>query len=163
MGDDRGYFMRSYDRSIFEEHGLVTDWVQENQSYSKRKGVIRGLHFQAPPHTETKLVRVVQGAVLDVFVDLRTASDTYGKWGSVELSEEKNNLVYIPRGFAHGFCTLTETSMVQYKVDNTYTPQAEGTINWNDPDIGIHWPVENPLVSEKDYNAALFKSFSSPF
>ncbi|MFC1488305.1 dTDP-4-dehydrorhamnose 3,5-epimerase [Thermodesulfobacteriota bacterium] len=163
MEDERGYFMRTYDESIFKNHGLNLAWVQENQSLSKHKGIIRGLHFQKPPHSETKLVRVAKGAILDVFMDLRKGSKTYGKWDAIELSEENQQMVYIPKGFAHGFCTLSEESLVLYKVDNFYTPEAEGGLRWNDNTLGIDWPVKDPLVSPKDQKLGLFKDFVSPF
>lgn len=140
-GDTRGYFMRTYDRKIFEENKLVTGWVQENQSYSKEKFTLRGMHFQKPPHAETKLVRAVQGMVFDAFVDLRRSSPTYGKWGAVTLDAAKHNMVYIPKGCAHGYLTLSEDSVVTYKVDSAYAPEAEGGVMWNDPDVGIDWPL----------------------
>jgi dTDP-4-dehydrorhamnose 3,5-epimerase len=149
--DRRGYFARSYDREIFAEHGLNTDWVQENQSQSILKNTIRGLHFQHPPFTETKLVRVVQGAVLDVFVDIRKDSETFGQWDRVELTEDNLKYVYIPKGFAHGFRSLTEIATVQYKVDSVYSAEHDAGIFWNDDDLQIDWGnVRDPLVSEKD-------------
>lgn len=161
--DSRGYFMRTFCRDIFRRHGLQSEWVQENQSLSRAKHTIRGLHFQKPPHSETKLIRVLCGAILDVFVDLRLDSRTYGKWDSVALSEENGKMVYIPRGFAHGFCTLTDDSVVLYKVDNMYAPESEGNLRWNDPEIGIKWPTKDPILSEKDQKAPLFRDFVSPF
>jgi len=149
--DQRGYFARSYDREIFTANGLNTNWVQENQSQSIQKDTIRGLHFQHPPFTETKLVRVVQGAILDVFVDIRKDSETFGQWDSVELTEDNFKYVYIPKGFAHGFRTLTEIATVQYKVDCVYSPEHDAGIFWNDEDLQIAWGnVDDPLVSEKD-------------
>lgn len=163
LRDDRGCFMRAYDEAIFREHGLTTAWVQENQSSSIRRGVVRGLHFQKPPHAETKLVRAVVGAALDVFVDLRKGSPTYGRWDSVELTASNMNCVYVPKGFAHGYCTLTDESVVLYKVDSRYTPEAEGGIRWNDPDLAITWPVENPLLSPKDLKLPLLRDFATLF
>jgi len=163
LRDGRGYFMRAYDEAIFREHGLTTAWVQENQSSSIRRGVIRGLHFQKPPHAETKLVRAVVGAVLDVFVDLRKGSSTYGRWDSVELTARNMNCVYVPKGFAHGYCTLTAKSVVLYKVDSRYTPEAEGGIRWNDPDLAIAWPAGNPLLSPKDLKLPLLRGFATLF
>jgi dTDP-4-dehydrorhamnose 3,5-epimerase len=160
--DERGYFMRVYDEATFQENGLTTAWVQENQSFSKQ-GVIRGLHFQKPPHAETKLVRVVVGTVWDVFVDLRKNSSTYGQWDAIEISEDNKKLVYIPTGFGHGFCALTETALVLYKVDETYHPESEGSLKWNDESLGITWPVKQPLTSPKDAKAMSFKDFVSPF
>jgi dTDP-4-dehydrorhamnose 3,5-epimerase len=165
IGDSRGYFMRSYDKTLFVENGLQTDWQQENQSYSSRLHTVRGLHFQKPPYSETKLVRVVQGKILDVFLDLRKDSETYGQWDSIELSDDNNKIIYIPRGFAHGFCTLTEHTIVQYKVDNTYTPSHEGGILWNDPAVGVNWGIkeETAFLSERDKSLVSFSSFDSPF
>ncbi len=161
--DERGYFMRTYDAAIFRKHGLSNDWVQENQSYSRLRGIVRGLHFQRPPHTETKLVRVSSGAVLDVLVDLRTASPTYGQWDTVELSVERQNMAYVPKGFAHGFCTLTSDVLVHYKVDAYYAPDHEGGLRWNDATLAIPWPDFATLVSEKDSHQPLFQDFVSPF
>jgi len=151
--------MRVYDEEIFKKAGLHRHWVQESHSRSEKKDVIRGLHFQLPPFAETKLVRCVRGAVYDVFVDLRKNSPSFGKWGNVELSEEKHNMVYIPRGFAHGFCTLTTESDVVYKVDNAYTPEAECGLLWNDPDLAIAWPVSQPVLSIKDAHNVTLKEF----
>jgi dTDP-4-dehydrorhamnose 3,5-epimerase len=142
--------MRWYDRETFARAGLPTDWVQGNESRSARN-VVRGLHFQRPPHAETKLVRAVHGRVHDVFVDLRRGSPTFGQWDALELSDKSANAVLIPRGFAHGFCALSEEALVSYLVDHVYTPEAEGGLLWNDPALGIAWPIEGaPIVSEKD-------------
>lgn len=162
-GDERGYFMRSYDREIFAARGLQTEWIQENQSLSMQLHIVRGLHFLLPPHTETKLVRAVQGKILDVFVDLRKDSETFGQWDSIELSEDNFKAVYIPKGFAHGFCTLTEKVVVQYKVDSAYVGSSDAGIRWNDPKIGINWKVENPIISARDAELQFFASFDSPF
>jgi dTDP-4-dehydrorhamnose 3,5-epimerase len=162
-GDERGYFMRVWDEQLSRQHGLTTAWMQENQSLSRRKGIIRGLHFQRPPHAETKMIRVAAGAILDVFVDLRKGSHTYGQWDSVELSAQNHRGVYIPRGFAHGFCTLTEEALVVYKVDAYYAPESEGGIRWDDEVLQINWPTRDPLVSEKDKRLPSFKEFVSPF
>ncbi|MDQ4121008.1 MAG: dTDP-4-dehydrorhamnose 3,5-epimerase [Acidobacteriota bacterium] len=162
-GDERGYFMRTYDREIFRANGLQTEWMQENQSLSTQLNTIRGLHFLLPPHTETKLVRTVQGKILDVFVDLRRESETFGQWDSIELSEENHRAVYIPKGFAHGFCTLTERAVVQYKVDSLYVGEADAGIRWNDSAIGIKWNARNPILSERDKNLPLLAEFDSPF
>ncbi len=161
--DERGFFMRTADREIFRRYGLDRDWVQENHSRSMQKGILRGLHFQFPPHAESKLVRCVRGAVLDVFVDLRKGSPTFGMWDSVELSEENDTMVFISRGFAHGYCTLTAVSDVLYKVDNRYAPEAEGGILWNDPDLAIRWPEENPVLSQKDRNNMTLVQFVEKF
>lgn len=157
--DERGFFMRAYDVGLFEQAGLHRQWMQENHSRSEHRGIIRGLHFQFPPFAETKLVRCVRGAVLDVFVDLRAGSPTFGQWDSIELSEENKKLIFIPRGFAHGFCTLTEESEVLYKVDNVYNREHEGGLLWSDPDIAIEWPVQTPLLSEKDSRNMTLRAF----
>jgi dTDP-4-dehydrorhamnose 3,5-epimerase len=161
--DARGYFMRAYDREFFAARGLATEWVQENQSLSVQRGTIRGLHFQVPPCAETKLVRVVSGALLDVFVDLRKGSPTYGRHEAVELSAENRRMVYIPKGFAHGFCTLTDNVVVQYKVDHPYAPAHEGGLLWNDPTLAIPWPVREPILSARDQGLGPFAGWVSPF
>lgn len=159
LGDNRGFFMRTFDESIFKEKDISRTWVQENHSRSETKGIIRGLHFQLPPYSETKMVRCIKGAVLDVFVDLRADSDTFGQWDSIELSEENKKMVLIPRGFAHGFCTLTDISEVLYKVDNYYAPTAELGLLWNDQQINIDWPKIKPILSEKDKKNLSFRDF----
>lgn len=159
--DERGFFMRTYDISSFEQNGLCTTWLQENHSRSERKGIIRGLHFQVEPFHETKLVRCISGSVWDVAVDLRPESATFGRWISCILSAENRKMLYIPRGFAHGFCTLTSVSEVIYKVDNIYSPFHERGIIWNDAEIGIEWPVSFPVLSEKDRNNMSFKDYKS--
>jgi dTDP-4-dehydrorhamnose 3,5-epimerase len=157
--DERGFFMRVYDKMLFEKSGLRFDWLQENHSRSEMKGIIRGLHFQRPPFSETKLVRCIRGAVMDVFVDLRDDSPTFGHWDSIELSESNCKMVLIPRGFAHGFCTLTAGSEVLYKVDNLYSKEHELGLLWNDGDLNITWPVENPFLSDKDKNNLTLHEF----
>lgn len=157
--DARGFFMRTFDDNIFREKGLDRKWVQENHSRSEQKGILRGLHLQLPPFSETKLVRCICGAVLDVFVDLRKDSHFFGKWDSIELSAENKRMVFIPRGFAHGFCTLTEISEVVYKVDNMYSRDNEVGLLWNDPMLNINWPVDNPILSEKDKKNLTLKQF----
>lgn len=162
--DERGYFVMTYEAPLFERHGLVIQWVQENQSRSVRN-VVRGMHFQTPPATETKLVRVVRGAIWDCFVDLRKDSPTFGQWDAVELSEDRQNMAYIPKGFAHGFCVLSDIAVVCYKVDHLYVPSAQGGLRWNDPSLAIAWPI-NPadaIVSAKDKETPLFGGWKSPF
>jgi len=161
--DNRGFFMRTFDDTIFKENGMERKWVQENHSRSEEKGIIRGLHFQLPPFTETKLVRCVKGAVLDVFVDLRKGSETFGSWDSIELSEENKKMIFIPRGFAHGFCTLTDISEVLYKVDNFYSSDSESGLIWNDEDVAIDWPIESPILSSKDSKNHSLKEFKNKY
>lgn len=163
ISDSRGFFMRAYDREIFAQHGLDRNWVQENHSRSEQKGTIRGLHFQMPPYSETKLIRCIKGSVLDVFVDLRLNSPTFGQWDSVVLSEENKKYAYVPRGFAHGFCTLTEISEVLYKVDSIYKPDYEAGLIWNDGDLNIDWKTESPILSEKDRKNITLKEFISKY
>lgn len=161
--DERGFFMRTYDENFFTINGIHRQWVQENHSCSLKKGILRGMHFQFPPHDETKVVRVVNGKIFDVLVDLRKNSPTFGRWESLELSAENKKMLYIPKGCAHGFCTLSDSCDVLYKVDNFYHPEAEGSILWNDPDVGIHWPFRNPMLSEKDKNAMTLTEFKEKF
>ncbi len=161
--DHRGYFMRAYDNVIFKKYGIRRNWVQENQSLSKKSGTIRGLHFQFPPYTETKLVRVISGEVYDAILDLRKGSPTFGEWDSFLLSEKNRMMLFIPRGFAHGMCTLTDNCVMFYKVDSYYDAVSEGGIKWNDPDIGIPWSVDNPILSEKDSKAKSFKEFKETY
>lgn len=163
VGDNRGYFVETYRQDLFAEHGLATNWVQENQSLSSQKDTVRGLHFQRPPHTEAKLVRVLQGIALDVIVDLRVDSPTYGQYEAIELSESNHRLLYIPKGFGHGFCTLSENMVISYKVDAYYAPGAASGILWNDPDIAIDWPVTQPIMSERDKELGTLAEFESPF
>jgi dTDP-4-dehydrorhamnose 3,5-epimerase len=158
--DKRGFFMRAYDEDIFESHGLHRHWVQENHSLSVKKETLRGFHFQFPPAAETKLVRVISGEVFDVFVDLRKGSPTFGQWDSIVLSAENKKMLYIPRGFGHGMCTLQDNSTMLYKVDSYYAPDKEGTIKWDDPQLAVKWPLrEKPIISEKDAKAKSFKEF----
>lgn len=161
--DERGYFMRCWDNEIAAREGLVTSWVQENESFNDRKLTLRGLHFQAPPHAETKLVRVTSGAIFDVFVDLRKSSETYGQWDSVELSPDNHRMAYIPKGFAHGYCTLTEDACVIYKVDECYAPSSEGGLRWNDETLGIAWPRGAPVLSPRDQSLPELRDLKSPF
>lgn len=153
FGDHRGWFMESYSKKKMEEAGLFYDFVQDNLSFSAKKGTLRGLHYQKGEAAQAKLVRVAKGAVWDVAVDMREGSPTYKKWIGVELSAENKKQVLIPRGFLHGFVTLTDDVEFAYKEDNYYNPQADGNIAWNDPDIGVEWGVQNPIISEKDKKA----------
>ena len=151
FGDSRGYFFESYSQKKFDEQVRKIEFVQDNESKS-RYGVLRGLHFQKGKDAQSKLVRVVKGRVLDVAVDIRKGSPTFGQYVAVELTEENHRQVFVPRGFAHGFSVLSEEAVFQYKCDNLYAPHAEGAIAWDDPDIGIDWhlPVEDVLLSAKD-------------
>lgn len=162
--DARGYFFESFSQREFEEKVRPIHFVQDNESMSSY-GVMRGLHFQRPPFTQSKLVRCVMGAVLDVAVDIRKGSPTYGQHVAVELTEDNHRQFFVPRGFAHGFAVLSETAFFQYKCDNFYAPQADGGISIKDDSLGIDWkiPVEHALLSEKDIKHALLKDFDSPF
>ncbi len=161
--DERGFFTETYSKKKLEELGIVADFVQDNRSMSVKKGVLRGLHYQLPPETQTKLVSVTKGSVYDVIVDLRKDSPTFGKWEGFELTAENFLMLFVPRGFAHGFCTLEDNTEFQYKCDNYYAPASEGAIIWNDPMLNITWPIENPTLSEKDSKAQPFSEFNSPF
>lgn len=150
FGDHRGFFMESWSERAFHEAGLHYTFVQDNHSSSTVKGTLRGIHFQRGDKAQAKLVRCVRGAVLDVAVDLRPNSLTYKKWVGVELSEENKRMLMIPRGFGHGFVTLTDHVEFLYKADNPYAPESEGGIRWNDPELNIDWGVEHPVLSAKD-------------
>lgn len=163
FGDHRGFFMESWNQRTMEEAGLFYDFVQDNHSLSTVKGTLRGIHFQKGDKAQAKLVRCVRGAVLDVAVDLRHDSSTYKQWVSVELSEENKKQLLIPRGFGHGFVTLTDHVEFLYKVDNYYAPEADGGIRWNDPDIGVEWGVKHPVLSEKDQHNPFLKDIDSVF
>jgi len=162
--DARGYFFESFSQQLFTEKVSDTVFVQDNESRSTY-GVLRGLHFQRPPMAQAKLVRVVEGSVLDVAVDIRVGSPTYGQHVSVELSAENKRQLFIPRGFAHGFVVLSPTVVFQYKCDNYYSPEHDGGIAWNDPDLNIDWqvPVGDVVLSEKDTKHIAFKEFTSEF
>ena len=165
FGDARGYFLESFNAKEFaEKTGLNINFVQDNESMSTY-GVMRGLHFQRPPYSQTKLVRCVKGTVLDVAVDIRKGSPTYGQHVAVELTEDNHRQFFVPRGFAHGFAVLSETAVFQYKCDNFYAPQADGGISILDESLGIDWkiPTDKALLSEKDTKHALLKDFDSPF
>jgi len=152
FGDERGFFSETYNRQRFAEAGIDLDFVQDNHARSAQAGTVRGLHFQTPPFAQDKLLRVVKGAVLDVAVDVRHGSPTYGKHVAVELSEGAWNQILVPVGFAHGYCTLTSDTEVIYKVTNYYAPKNDAGMLWNDPELGIEWPVrpEDAILSDKD-------------
>ncbi|OKL41064.1 dTDP-4-dehydrorhamnose 3,5-epimerase [Pontibacter flavimaris] len=160
--DDRGYFMETFSMKWFEPLGLRPDFVQDNQSVSK-KGVLRGLHFQKPPHAQAKLVRVTTGKALDIAVDLRKESPTYGQHVACVLDAERQNVFYVPEGFAHGFVALEDDTTFLYKCTDFYAPDTEGGILWNDPSLGIDWGIAEPLVSPKDEVLPTLEGFSSPF
>lgn len=163
FGDNRGFFMESWNKKKLEEAGLFYDFVQDNHSKSTVKGTLRGIHFQKGDKAQAKLVRCVKGAVLDVAVDLRKNSSTFKQWVSVELSAENKKQLLIPRGFGHGFVTLTDDVEFLYKADNFYAPEADAGIRWNDPDIGVEWGIENPILSEKDKKNPFLKDFKELF
>lgn len=162
--DARGYFFESYNKKVFDELVGPVDFVQDNESMSSR-GVMRGLHFQRPPHTQAKLVRCVRGEVLDVAVDIRRGSPTYGRHAACLLTESNHRQFFVPRGFAHGFAVLSETAVFQYKCDNYYAPEADGGISIVDPSLGIDWRIDasEALLSEKDTKHPMLKEFDSPF
>jgi dTDP-4-dehydrorhamnose 3,5-epimerase len=165
FADNRGYFEETYNKRVFEEAGIPADFVQDNQSLSARRGTIRGLHFQIPPKAQAKLVRVLAGSIFDVAVDLRSDSERFGRWCGVELSAENGKQLFVPRGFAHAFCTLEPNTLVAYKVDEFYSGPHDGGLRFDDPRIGIEWPVaaDAMTVSEKDRNLPPLDSFQSPF
>lgn len=162
FSDARGYFFESYKKKSFLEKGIQVDFVQDNQSLSS-KNVLRGLHFQLPPFAQGKLVRVIRGAVLDVALDIRKNSETFGKHFSIELTEENFTMLWIPEGFAHGFATLSDNTIFSYKCTNYYEKLAEQTILWNDNDLNIDWRIDEPLLSDKDCQGQRFSEFISPF
>ncbi|SHE14259.1 dTDP-4-dehydrorhamnose 3,5-epimerase [Chlamydia abortus] len=155
--DSRGFFMESYNERKLRELGIQHNFVQDNHSLSVDPGVIRGLHYQLNPKAQTKLVRVTAGAVYDVVVDIRRGSPTFGQWIGVILSAHNHRQLLVPKGFAHGFCTLVPNTEVQYKVDEYYSPECDRGILWNDPELGIDWPVTNPVLSEKDKGHPVLK------
>lgn len=164
FGDHRGFFMETYSAPKLAEGGITCPFVQDNHSLSEHARVLRGLHFQAPPHAQDKLVRVVRGRVWDVAVDIRRGSPTYGKWVAAELSAENDTQIFVPVGFAHGFVTLEPATEVLYKVSDIYAPETEGGIIWNDPDLAIPWPFDgDPSLSSKDAVLPRFAEFESPF
>ena len=155
FGDARGWFMESWSQRKMEEAGIRAEFLQDNHSYSATRGTLRGLHYQLNPMSQAKLLRCVRGSILDVAVDIRKGSPQYAEWTAVELSAENKKQLFIPRGFAHGFLTLTDDVEVQYKADNYYAPECDGNIRWNDPEIGIEWPFAPVILSEKDEKAPL--------
>jgi dTDP-4-dehydrorhamnose 3,5-epimerase len=155
FGDARGWFMESWSQKKMEDIGISVDFVQDNHSFSAEKGTLRGLHYQLNPMAQAKMLRVSRGAIFDVAVDIRRGSPTFAKWVGVELSAENYRQLFIPRGFAHGFITLTDDVEVQYKADNFYSPDCDGNIRWDDPEIGVVWPISPRVLSDKDSSAPL--------
>ena len=160
--DDRGYFFESFNQNEFTKNSIDLDFVQDNQSLSQ-KGVLRGLHFQEPPYAQAKLIRVISGSVLDIAVDIRKNSPTYGKHLSIVLSSENKKMFFIPEGFAHGFLTLEDNTIFSYKCSNFYNTNSENSILWNDNLLNIAWNIDSPILSEKDKIAQSFKDFITPF
>lgn len=165
FGDARGFFAESYSARGFAEQGVTPVFVQDNHSLSATPGTIRGLHFQAPPHAQDKLVRCGRGALFDVAVDIRSGSPTYGQWTGVELTAQNGRQLLVPRGFAHGFITRLPDTEIVYKCSDYYAPETEGALRWDDPDLGIDWGlgVQAPTLSDKDATAPPFAGFISPF
>ncbi|OZB17109.1 MAG: dTDP-4-dehydrorhamnose 3,5-epimerase [Hyphomonas sp. 34-62-18] len=165
FGDDRGFFSETYNAEKFKAAGIDADFVQDNHSLSAQTGTVRGLHFQAPPFAQAKLVRCLRGAIVDVAVDVRKGSPTYGKWVKAELSAENGVQIYVPRGFLHGFATLVPDTEIAYKVDNYYSKECDGAVIWNDPSLAIDWGIDpaTATLSAKDSAAQSFAEFASPF
>jgi dTDP-4-dehydrorhamnose 3,5-epimerase len=165
FADARGYFMETYQRDRFRELGIAADFVQDNEAASARAGTIRGLHFQKPPHAQGKLVRVVKGAIFDVAVDIRAGSPTYGQWAGATLTAATGEQIWVPRGFAHGYCTLEDDTVVAYKCDNPYAPEVEGGIHFADPALALEWPVarDAATVSGKDDALPPLDAIGTPF
>jgi len=163
FGDERGFFSESYNKQVLETLGITYSFVQDNVSYSAEAGTIRGLHFQKNPKAQTKLIQVMQGAIYDVIVDLRKDSPTFKQWRGYILSADNHRQLLVPKGFAHGFCTITGNVNVQYKVDELYSPENDRGIAYDDPDIGIIWPMNNPIMSEKDTKHPQLKDADNNF
>jgi dTDP-4-dehydrorhamnose 3,5-epimerase len=162
FGDERGFFLEAYKASAFAEQGIHDHFVQDNHSHSTQ-GVLRGLHYQRPPKAQAKLVRTLQGEIFDVVVDIRRGSPTYGQWVGVTLSARDARMLYVPCGFAHGFCVLSQTADVVYKVSAEYAPETEGGLLWNDPDLDIQWPLAAPILVEKDTQYPRFRDSDPVF
>ena len=163
FGDARGWFAETWNAARMADAGLDLPWVQDNHSFSAEKGTVRGLHFQSPPRAQDKLVRCTRGAILDVAVDFRAGSPSFAKWVAVELSAENGRQLLVPKGFLHGFVTLTDDTEVQYKCTDLYSPENDGAVRWNDPVIGIDWGTTAPVLSVKDAKAPLLADVTSPF
>ncbi len=165
FSDDRGFFCETYNARAFKAAGVEADFVQDNHSYSAKQGTVRGLHYQAPPHAQSKLVRVLRGSIIDIAVDARKASPTFGKWVKAELSAENGKQIFVPKGFLHGFLTLEPDTEVAYKVDAFYDGASDGSVKWNDPGLAIDWGVNESgaSLSAKDASAQSWSDFKSPF
>ncbi|MED4599487.1 dTDP-4-dehydrorhamnose 3,5-epimerase [Paenibacillus validus] len=161
--DQRGFFLESYNKEKFNELGIGVTLLQDNHSFSKESNVIRGLHYQINPCAQAKLIRVITGSIFDVVVDLRKDSSTYGQWISIILDDKNKQQLFIPQGFAHGFCTMLPNTHVMYKVDNYYSPEHERGIRWDDPDLAIQWPTNSPILSGKDKELPLLKETEITF
>jgi dTDP-4-dehydrorhamnose 3,5-epimerase len=161
--DERGWFGETYKRSEFAAQGIAFDFLQDNHSYSRLKGTLRGLHFQREPAAQGKLVRCVAGEILDVAVDIRKGSPTFAKWVSARISSDNHAAIWVPRGFAHGILTMTDNSEVIYKLTSEYSADDERSIRWNDPSIGIGWPLSNPILSKKDAEAPLLNEVDNNY
>ena len=162
FGDSRGWFMETYSKEKLKEITNI-EFVQDNQSYSSQKGILRGLHCQTNPHCQTKLIRCTRGEILDVIVDIRKGSPTYKKWIKVVLTAENKKQLYIPKGFLHGFVTLTDDVEVQYKVDDYYSKECDRSVKFNDPEFAVEWGIEDPILSDKDKNAPLYSDSDCDF
>lgn len=163
FGDARGWFSETWNAARMAEAGLDLPWVQDNHSLSASRGTLRGLHFQSPPRAQDKLVRCTAGAILDVAVDIRSGSPTYGRWVGVKLSAENGRQLFVPKGFLHGFLTLTDGAEVQYKCTDIYSPDHDGAVRWDDPALGIDWGIATPILSDKDARAPLLADIANPF
>ena len=161
--DHRGFFVETYNKNTLSHLGIELNFIQDNHSMSVQKGTLRGLHFQNPPKAQSKLIRCLRGSIFDVAVDIRQNSPTFKQWFGIILSAENKTQLLVPKGFAHGFMTLEENTEVAYKVDELYSPEHDRSIIWNDPDIMINWPLENPILSEKDLKAPTLKLVSNLF
>lgn len=163
LEDNRGWFTETYSKKKFTELGIDIDFIQDNHSFSAQKGILRGLHFQLNPKAQTKLVRCTKGKILDVAVDIREGSPSYKKWVAVELTNENKKQILIPKGFAHGFITLTDNVEVQYKVDEYYSAEYDRSVRYDDPEINVEWGIDNPILSEKDYGAPMLSKSDANF
>ncbi|UCG62759.1 MAG: dTDP-4-dehydrorhamnose 3,5-epimerase [Candidatus Zixiibacteriota bacterium] len=161
--DNRGCFMETYVKREFEEHGITAEFVQDNYSFTKLKNTIRGMHFQMNPHAQAKLIRVVRGSILSVVVDIRKGSPTYGQWLATPLSGNSKSQIFVPRGFANGYCTTVDETEICYKVDNYYAPRFDRAFRWDDPDIAVDWPTADPILSGRDRKAPALTEVDNNF